>query len=259
MAKVTIFDVAKRAGVSPATVSRVMNDGVCKHETKQKVLNAIKELDFVPNQSARNLGSVNSSKRIAIIIPNVNSYSFNQILDGIKDVSQIYGFDFNVFTFKDQKEFEYITVQVNNSSEYLGVIEISKVTNLFDKKIVSIFDQLFNIEFQHPISSKRCFIDVGNDILLDVLTNIIFKDINTVSKCSEADCIIVESIEEASKYLYEKVKQDIYVIEPCANTAKLLDINHLQIDMYSIGVVLIRNIIKQISNKKDNKQVVIKI
>jgi len=54
----TIVDVAKQAGVSTATVSRVMNNtGKVKAVTRKKVLNAVKILDFTPNISAQVLQS----------------------------------------------------------------------------------------------------------------------------------------------------------------------------------------------------------
>ena len=259
MAKVTIFDVAKKAGVSPATVSRVMNDGVCKKETKQKVFEAIKALDFVPNQSARNLGSVNSSKRVAILIPNDNSYVFNQMLNGIKDITQIYGFDFNVFTYKDQKEFDYATNKISNSSEYLGIIEISKPCLIKDKKIVSLFDDLIDVEIKHQIKDKKCLIDVEDDTLQEFLSTILLKDIKQTKQIKSCECIIVESIEQASKYLNQGVDKQIYVLEPCCNTAKLLDITPIFIDMYAIGVILIRKIIKQVLKKDNNTKVMVTI
>ena len=56
MAQPTIKDVAKLAGVSISTVSRVMNDSKpVSPEARKKVLDAINKLDFKPNQLARSL------------------------------------------------------------------------------------------------------------------------------------------------------------------------------------------------------------
>ena len=55
---VTIYDVAREAGVSLATVSRVINgSSVVKPKTRDKVLEAIQRLDFKPNQIARGLAT----------------------------------------------------------------------------------------------------------------------------------------------------------------------------------------------------------
>ena len=57
---VTIYDVAKKAGVSPATVSRVLNHHAYVNEEKrQRVLQIIDQLQFKPNPVARNLAWAN--------------------------------------------------------------------------------------------------------------------------------------------------------------------------------------------------------
>lgn len=57
----TIKDVAKRAGVSPSTASRAMHDSpLISEETKDKVRQAMKELDYSPNFAAQNLANQTS-------------------------------------------------------------------------------------------------------------------------------------------------------------------------------------------------------
>lgn len=67
----SIRDVAKLAGVSPSTVSRVMN-GTARvdDEKRQKVERAISETGFKPNEVARSLYK-RSSKIIGILVPNI--------------------------------------------------------------------------------------------------------------------------------------------------------------------------------------------
>lgn len=68
---ITIKDVALKAGVSIATVSRVLNNrGSLSEKTKTKVFQAMKELDYQPNEVARTL-SKQSSKIIGLIIPSM--------------------------------------------------------------------------------------------------------------------------------------------------------------------------------------------
>lgn len=72
----TIKDVAKLAGVSPSTVSRVISGNPRISEaTKQVVFKAMKTLDYKPNASARNLASA-STKTIGLIIPNKDENLF---------------------------------------------------------------------------------------------------------------------------------------------------------------------------------------
>ena len=72
----SIKDVAALAGVSPATVSRVMN-GTAKvdPEKKDRVLRAIEKTGFVPNEAARTLFR-KSAKIIGLIVPSVRNPYF---------------------------------------------------------------------------------------------------------------------------------------------------------------------------------------
>ena len=64
---INIYDVSKKAGVSIATVSRVLNGNTrVSEKTRDKVINAMKELDYTPNVFARGLG-LNTMKTIGII------------------------------------------------------------------------------------------------------------------------------------------------------------------------------------------------
>ncbi len=73
---VTVKDVAKLAGVSVATVSRVINDSdSVRGLTKDKVTRAMKELDYYPNNLAKNF-STQSTKRIALVVDVMNADAF---------------------------------------------------------------------------------------------------------------------------------------------------------------------------------------
>jgi len=82
--KVTIKDVAKAAGVSIATVSRVINHlGGYSEETKNQVLQVIDELGYQPNQVARGLVS-NRTRTIAFIVPDLTSTLALELLKGVE-------------------------------------------------------------------------------------------------------------------------------------------------------------------------------
>jgi LacI family transcriptional regulator len=82
-ATVTIHDVAARAGVSVATVSRVLNgkDPV-RAETSRNVLAIAKELRYVPNVAARSL-SIRRSQTIGVVLPDVHGEFFSEVIRGI--------------------------------------------------------------------------------------------------------------------------------------------------------------------------------
>lgn len=76
----SIKDVAKRANVGPATVSRVLNNtGYVSEETREKIKKAIEELNYTPNELARNLFKKKAGI-IAIIVPNVAHPFFSEFV-----------------------------------------------------------------------------------------------------------------------------------------------------------------------------------
>lgn len=82
----TIKDVAKRAGVGIATVSRVINDSPnVLPETRERVLAVIDELEYRPNQAARQLVTARSNA-IAVVVPFFTRPFFIEVLRGIESV-----------------------------------------------------------------------------------------------------------------------------------------------------------------------------
>lgn len=82
-AAVTIHDVAERAGVSVATVSRVLNGKVpVREETSRQVLEVARSLHYVPNTAARAL-SIRRSHTIGILLPDVHGDFFSEVIRGI--------------------------------------------------------------------------------------------------------------------------------------------------------------------------------
>ena len=88
MKKATIYDVAREAGVSLATVSRVINgSSVVREKTKEKVMKVIDELNFKPNQIARGLAT-NKTTTIAIIFPQSLFAHVKDMIGGIGDAGR---------------------------------------------------------------------------------------------------------------------------------------------------------------------------
>ena len=89
----TIKDVAREAGVSISTVSRVINDSKpVTNEVKQRVLDVIKETGYVPNPLARSLVT-KKSQLIGVIVPEVTDPFAAEILNGIEEISKMYNYD----------------------------------------------------------------------------------------------------------------------------------------------------------------------
>lgn len=85
----TIHDVARRAGVSIATVSRVISESPHKvnEATRSRILKAIKDLDYRPNALAQGLIR-KRSMTVGIIIPDISNPYYAEIVRGVQDVAE---------------------------------------------------------------------------------------------------------------------------------------------------------------------------
>lgn len=130
----TIKDVAKIAGVSVATVSRVINEsGYVNIDTRKKVEAAIKEMNYTPNEVARSLYK-RKSKLIGLLLPDITNPFFPQLARGIEDRMQEHGYRiiFGNSDENEEKELDYIQTFIQNN-----VIGMISSTNFPEKEIYS--------------------------------------------------------------------------------------------------------------------------
>ena len=97
MAGSTIYDIAKKAGVSIATVSRVVNksEGISE-ETREKVLKVADELGYYPQAYAQGLAR-KKKNIIMVVVPVLSNYFFMEVLAGIQDEISNHNYDLNIF------------------------------------------------------------------------------------------------------------------------------------------------------------------
>ena len=87
-----IREVAKRAGVSTATVSRVLSrPDVVSPDTRSRVLKAVERLGYAPNSVAKNLRTL-KSRKLLVTVPDISNPFFALILQGIEDCAQKNGY-----------------------------------------------------------------------------------------------------------------------------------------------------------------------
>ena len=87
-----IYEVAKRAGVSTATVSRVLSQpDVVSPDTRRKVLQAVESLGYTPNSAAKNLRTLRTGK-LLVTVPDISNPFFSLILQGIEEAAQREGY-----------------------------------------------------------------------------------------------------------------------------------------------------------------------
>ncbi len=87
-----IYEVARRAGVSTATVSRVLSQpAVVSPATRHRVLRAVERLGYEPNAAAKNLRTLRTAK-LLVTVPDISNPFFSLILRGIEDAAQREGY-----------------------------------------------------------------------------------------------------------------------------------------------------------------------
>lgn len=133
-----IKEIAQKAGVSTATVSRVLNNStLVKQKTKEQVLRVIDECDYAPSAIAKSL-SVQNTHNIGVIFPDIENPFFSGALKGISKVAErnLY----NVFLFNSDET-------VHREREFLNVVRQQRLdgviispANGYDESIRSILE-----------------------------------------------------------------------------------------------------------------------
>ena len=100
---ITIYDVAREANVSMATVSRVVNGNPnVKPATRKKVLDVIERLEYRPNAVARGLASKKTTT-VGVIIPDISNVFYAELARGIEDIATMYRYNI-LLSNSDQRE-----------------------------------------------------------------------------------------------------------------------------------------------------------
>ncbi|TGA99232.1 catabolite control protein A [Sporolactobacillus shoreae] len=118
----TIYDVAREAGVSMATVSRVVNGNPnVKPTTRKKVSEAIKRLGYRPNAVARGLASKKTTT-VGVIIPDISSVFFSELARGIEDIATMYKYNIILCNSDQNKDKEIRLIQTLLGKQVDGIV-----------------------------------------------------------------------------------------------------------------------------------------
>lgn len=118
---VTISDVAERAGVSKATVSRALNKtGIVNEKTKNRILEAVRALDYVPSFLARGMRS-KKTNTFGIVIPDFNNLYYVELVKYVENEARDHGYIAIICTgqMDETREQEYIRYLLSRQIEGL--------------------------------------------------------------------------------------------------------------------------------------------
>lgn len=193
--RVTIYEVAKVAGVSLATVSRVINnhDNVTE-KTKQAVNEAIQRLGYKPSALARGLAN-SKSTNIGIMIPSTGYSYVSNMLDGMIDVAKIYGYITSIFVTKRTKEDAGAMIESLIRSHVDGAV-------IYDDELGT--DEIRSIQNYHvPL------IVVGHDMSGDALGSILLEYKDPV-------------MDVVKQHMHESEEDDVVILD-VVNQGKMID------------------------------------
>jgi LacI family transcriptional regulator len=161
--KLTIVDVAKKANVSVATVSRVMNGNYpVKEETKRRVLEVIEELNYIPNMQAREL-TQQKSATIGVVVPSINNMFFPEVINGIENSLKVQSLSLVLACSNNNMDEEKLCINNLLSRNVSGIIVIDPNTGNIKSKFYNSISKLTPLVFVNGYSTSASISSVVND------------------------------------------------------------------------------------------------
>lgn len=182
----TIWDVAKLAGVSKSTVSRVMNNGSSSDEARKAVLDAIKKLNYQPSCFAKNIRT-QKSMTIALMIPDASNFFYTEMFKAIEQVAY-------------ENEYMVIICDTQNSTD----CEIEYAEKLLQRRI----DGLIYSTYKMDKAAQDYFLSLARKL------PVVFTD-NSFRMYEDISLVATEgysSSRNAARFLYHKGCRNIAYI-----------------------------------------------
>lgn len=191
MKKITIYDIAKEANVSPTMVSRVLNkSGPVKKDKEERILKIIEKYNYVPNALARSLIK-KQTKMLGLILPDIGNAFFRQIYQEVE---------------KRALEHGYNVILCNSLSDLS--LESQYLKLLVEKQVDGI---IFLGGRVNDCNLKQKYIDEMNEVKKKVpiiTVNNIYDEVSTINIVTDAE----KGIRELVKFIAEKGYKDVGII-----------------------------------------------
>ncbi len=156
----SIKDIAQIAGVAVGTVSRVINNsGPVKLETRRKVEEVIRQMNYVPNEVARNF-KMQKSKMVALLLPSIWHPFFSELAYYIEDELDQSGFKLMLCNSggKPEKELYYLDMLRQNKVAGIVGITYNDIENSVGPEIPMVsIDRRFDRKFYSKVETFHLF------------------------------------------------------------------------------------------------------
>ncbi|KAB8138338.1 catabolite control protein A [Gracilibacillus oryzae] len=173
---ITIYDVAREANVSMATVSRVVNGNPnVKPATRKKVLNTIERLGYRPNAVARGLASKKTTT-VGVIIPDISSIFFSELARGIDDIATMYKYNI-----------------ILSNSDMNKEKEIRLINTMFEKQVDGLIYMGATITDEHVQQLKTSPVPVALAATIDPTETIPSVNIDYEQAAYEATSYLIDN------------------------------------------------------------------
>ncbi|AOR24372.1 LacI family DNA-binding transcriptional regulator [Clostridium taeniosporum] len=217
----TINDIAKISHVSSTTVSRVLNNsGYVKEETRQKVLNVIKKMNYTPSDIARSL-SKSETNTIGIIVPDITNNYFGEIIKGISEVAEEKNLNIVLFNTDNSLQKELKALKSSKAQRIKGIIMTpafgdgnfkNKYTDLIEELNIPVV--LVSADIKHSnlsgvfVDNIKCGLDATNLLIKEghkkiaIMTGNINSDATMDMLCGYKKALKENSIKILNKYIF---------------------------------------------------------
>lgn len=229
MDQTKIYDIAGSAGVSLATVSRVLNHpNKVKPATRERVLKIIKEKGYKPNANARGLAS-RKSTTVAIVVPTLKRASISEMIQGVQDSAKEYGYMIRLFVNDDPE----------NEKEVWGDVIASSVDGiiLMDDELSEEIYEIIKytpvpVVFVNGVSDKSEFgsVTIDNEkCSYEITKNMIEKGNKNISFITTHKSYLVNELKQKG---YEKAMNEAGLSIDIFRTTGDIPINEHDFDEY---------------------------
>jgi LacI family transcriptional regulator len=217
--KITIVEVAKKANVSVATVSRVMNGNYpVNAETKKRVLEVIEELKYIPNIQARELIQKKSTT-IGVIVPSLNNMFFPEVINGIENSLKNNSLSLLLACTNNNKDEEKLCVNTLLARNVSGIIIIDPNTDNIKSKFFNNISKQIPLVFVNGYSTTPNISSVSNDEAMGASISL-----NYLLENNHKDILFIRGKDSYSYDVKEKVYIEIMKELNIFNSEKIINI-----------------------------------
>ena len=213
----TLKDVAKETGLTVSTVSRVLNNrGYISEETRKKVYEAMKKLNYRPNEVARSL-SKQTTNTIGVIVPHIRHPYFAELISNLESQAYHHGHKILLFNSQEKNEKEWEYMEMCTSNRVAGVILCSGTVGV--EKFTGLNVPLITIEryLENGTAEVECdneqggclaaqLLQVCHKLNIDVPSQmkiVGFDDVNIAALTTPSITTIHQPIREMAKMAVE--------------------------------------------------------